>query len=298
MPTARTHMQEFDPARVRPLPDQPRKRFRGIRELADSILEAGQLSPGIVTRVDGDPDFDAQLIDGERRLRACKLAGVPFRAEVRPDTAAEETFVASFAANFGKQDHDCVEIAEGLARMQAAGKTYEQMARIAGRSVCWVSQHLSLLKLHPDVRALLVAEGEDDTPRLAYSVALTLAGLPHDRQLALTGKITGAEGMSLVAVQRLVVKERAAAGDKDAYKQNNGSKRTISSIDAYLEHFSNRIGIFFDMPHDKRTEAIDAVDHRQKRLTAEALEEMADNLKGFAAEIRRRLPTAGVRKSA
>jgi hypothetical protein len=41
---------EFDPKRVRPLPDQPRKRFRGINELAASIAEVGQIAPGLVAR--------------------------------------------------------------------------------------------------------------------------------------------------------------------------------------------------------------------------------------------------------
>ena len=89
-------------SRVRPLPGQPRKRFGGIRELAASIVEIGQATPGIVTLVTDDPAFDAQLVDGERRLRACRLAGRPFRAEVREDGDDESIFAASFAANFGR----------------------------------------------------------------------------------------------------------------------------------------------------------------------------------------------------
>jgi ParB-like chromosome segregation protein Spo0J len=54
MPRTAAPVEEFDPRRVRPLPGQPRKRFRGIRELAASIAEVGQLAPGIVTRVDGN----------------------------------------------------------------------------------------------------------------------------------------------------------------------------------------------------------------------------------------------------
>jgi ParB-like chromosome segregation protein Spo0J len=65
-----------------------------------------------------------QLIDGERRLRACTMAGVPFRAEVREGAAAgadvEELFATSFAANFGKQNHDAIEIAQEPQDRQAA----------------------------------------------------------------------------------------------------------------------------------------------------------------------------------
>jgi len=295
--TSKTHVQEFDAARVRPLPDQPRKRFKGIKELADSIFEIGQSSPGIVTLVDGDPKYDAQLVDGERRLRACRMVGVPFRAEVRADASGEEIFVASFAANFGKQDHDCIEIATGLARMQRNGKTIEQMARIAGKSVCWVSQHLSLLKLHQDVQDMLVCDGEEDKPRLAFSVALTLTGLPQSRQLSMAKKITRGEGMSLVAAQRIVIREKAAAGE-DAHTRANGTKRSITTIEAYLEHFSNRIGIFFDMPPAQLRSMIDAIDNRSKRQLIEALEEVSDNLTGLAEDIRGRLPKLAARKTA
>ena len=118
----KSEIQEFNPRRVRPLPDQPRKRFTGIKELAASITEGGQAVPGIVTLVGDSPDFDCQLVDGERRLRACVLAGVEFRAEVRAGGSVEDIFVASFVANFGKQDHDCIEIAEGLSRMQRGGR--------------------------------------------------------------------------------------------------------------------------------------------------------------------------------
>ncbi|HZY72959.1 MAG TPA: ParB/RepB/Spo0J family partition protein [Edaphobacter sp.] len=155
MGRSRTHVEEFDPQRVRPLPSQPRKRFTGIRELAESIKEAGQITPGIVTPITDDPKYDVQLVDGERRLRACKMAQIPFRAEVREGADPEALFAASFAANFGKQDHDAIEIAEALARIQKSGKTIEQMARLAGKSTTWVSQHLSLLKLHPWVQEML-----------------------------------------------------------------------------------------------------------------------------------------------
>jgi ParB family chromosome partitioning protein len=102
--TAKIIVVEFDPQRVRPLPGQPRKRFRGIQELANSIDEIGQASPGIVTPIEGNSDYDAQLVDGERRLRACRMLNRPFVAQVRPAADDEEIFAASFGANFGKQD--------------------------------------------------------------------------------------------------------------------------------------------------------------------------------------------------
>ena len=94
-------VQSFDPFRVRPLPNQPRKRFRGIGELASSIAEVGQATPGVVTLVKDDPEFDAQLVDGARRLRACKNLGRPFRAEVRPAVGVDGLGKATVAAEGG-----------------------------------------------------------------------------------------------------------------------------------------------------------------------------------------------------
>jgi len=71
----------FDPGRVKPFADQPRKRFRGIKQLAESIRLVGQVTPIVVTpyRENG---FDAELIDGERRLQACRLSNLRIKAVI------------------------------------------------------------------------------------------------------------------------------------------------------------------------------------------------------------------------
>jgi ParB/RepB/Spo0J family partition protein len=290
-----TTVMEFDPRRVRPLPGQPRKRFAGIKELADSIAECGQQSPGIVTPVEGDAAFDAQLVDGERRLRACRIAGVPFRAEVRPAADAEATFVASFAANFGKQDHDVIEIAEALDRMRNAGKTAEQLARIAGRSVGWVQQHLNLLKLHPDVRAMMIpADGaDDDRPRLTFSIAQLLVPVEPDQQLAMARKVTGGEGMGMAAARRLVIRERAEAGDTQVYGGHAKRRRTIEGIEPIVEELQERVGVYLDMPGAELRKMVDEAHHLTKRQVIKTIEEGVESLQGIADVIRARLPQTG-----
>jgi ParB family chromosome partitioning protein len=289
-------VRNFDPSRVRPLPDQPRKRFRRIQELADSIKEIGQSCPGIVTLVMDDPKFDAQLVDGERRLRACKLAGVEFRAEVREDAAAEEIFVASFAANFGKQDHDVIEIAEGLARMQKAGKTLNQLARIAGRSIGWVQMHLNLHKLHPDVRAMMISEDESGEAPLTFCIAQLLVPIAQSRQVELARKIVKAE-MSTAAARRYVLRERHEDGDDRAYAPTKSTKASINRIDSILTDFSDRVGVFVDMPGAELNRLIDAADNQQKRQIIESIEDTADTLEAIADAIRSRLPKIGVKSA-
>jgi len=62
----------LDPFRVKPFADQPRKRFRGIEQLAKSIRLVGQVTPIVVTPC-RESGFDAELVDGERRLQACRM---------------------------------------------------------------------------------------------------------------------------------------------------------------------------------------------------------------------------------
>lgn len=287
----KTSVEEFEPKRVRPLPGQPRQRFRGIRELADSIAEVGQQTPGIVTLVDDDPDFDAQLIDGERRLRACTLVGVPFRAEVKPAKDAEETFVSSFAANFGKQDHDTIEIAEGLDRMQKAGKSVEQLARIAGRSTAWVYTHLSLLTLHPEVRAMMVKpedRSDDDSAPLTFSLAQLLVPLPQERQLAAANKIVRWQ-LSLAEARRYILQERVKTGDKRAYVSRKGMQRSVETIKSILDDSANRIGVYLDMPGEDFNALINAADKRTKAAIVERIECTLEELQGLAEAIKGRM---------
>jgi ParB/RepB/Spo0J family partition protein len=298
MSRRRTNVEEFDPARVRPLPDQPRKRFRGIPELAESIREIGQQSAGIVTLVADDPKFDAQLVDGERRLRACKVAGVPFRAEVRAAADAEEIFAASFASNFGKQDHDCIEVAEALDRLRRSGKTWEQLARIAGRTMGWVGHHLALLKLHPDVRAMMIPEDDEEKPRLTLMLAQLLAPIDdHAKQIALAKKITNGDGLSLAAARRLILRERAAAGDDAGYVRNAGTGRTLRRIESILEDLSDRMGVYLDMPGPEFNRLIDSADVFTRRQLVKLLNDAGESLADLADAVQKRIPAVGLRRA-
>ena len=283
-------IREFDANRVRPLPHQPRKRFRGLKELADSIAEVGQISNGVVTPVFGDPKFDAQLVDGERRLRACQIAGVAFRAEVRPDAEAEAIFVASFAANFGKQDHDALEVAEGLDRMHQAGKSITQLGRIAGRSVTWVCQHLNLLKLAPEVRELMIPKDMEESALLSFAIAQLLVPLPAAQQIELAKAIVNGEAMSMAAARRHVLRARAKAGDTAAYRGNKtGKQRAINTIGSVIEAANDRIGIYLDMPGKDFNALIDSLDGDGKRALIEKVDEFADSLEGIAEAIKKRI---------
>ena len=131
---------------IRANPDQPRKYFEpeALRELAQSIGRYGILQPLTVRR--GEDGYE--LIAGERRLRAAKLAGlreVPCLA-VRSDE--EESALLSLIENLQRQDLHYMEEAAAIAKLIAVyGLSQEQAAERLGKSQSAVANKLRLLRL-------------------------------------------------------------------------------------------------------------------------------------------------------
>ena len=259
-------VREFDPFRVRPFPNQPRKRFRKIRELADSMLEIGQTSAGKVKVVKNDPKFDAELVDGERRLRGCMRANMKFRAEVVLESMDwNEQFAKSVAANFGKQDHDCLEIAQACAQLQKDGRRIHEIANLFCKSMTWVVQHISLLKLHPSVQEMLIPpdEEEDDpsvdpyqkkfadpkgrrkeSAQLTFSLAITMTTMPHDLQIKISKEIVDA-AMSMVQARRHILAMARQHGHTP--KRKGRGRERFDGLVAFIARTRDSLGIYLDM---------------------------------------------------
>lgn len=141
-----------------PNPDQPRKYFsqEGLNELADSIRVHGILQPLSVRRKEGG----YELISGERRLRAARLAGqreVPCMIVSADD---ETSSLLALVENLQRRDLDFVEEAAALARLiRTYHLSQEEAARKIGKSQSAVANKLRLLRLPPDVLALLREQG-------------------------------------------------------------------------------------------------------------------------------------------
>lgn len=168
--------------RIKPFERQPRRHFRNIPELAASIKAMGQLDPGIVTPISGNPKYDYQLIDGERRYRACKLAEIGFfRATLKRTGNEEEQFAMAVAANHNREPHTPLEISEAIQRLHESGKSGKEIAAIFGRSEPWVYQYLGLRRLVPEVQAMMDPDLPDDR-RLSFSLALMISGIVTEKQ--------------------------------------------------------------------------------------------------------------------
>ncbi len=140
---------------IRANPHQPRVTFddSGLEELRDSIRAHGVLQPIMVRRVGGG----FELISGERRCRAAKLAGLTqIPAIVREDIGDEQMLELALVENVQRQDLDPLERAKGFrAMMESLHLTQEEVAAKVGLKRASVANHLRLLDLPAKVQEAL-----------------------------------------------------------------------------------------------------------------------------------------------
>ena len=143
---------------IRPNPSQPRKRFDedGLAALAESVRERGVLQPVLVRP---RPGGSYELVAGERRWRAARLAGLdtmPALVQHRDDDASLE---AALVENMAREDLNAVDAARAVAALvEELGLTREEVGRRVGRSRVAISNLLRLLDL-PDEALELVEDG-------------------------------------------------------------------------------------------------------------------------------------------
>jgi len=147
----REELLELRISRIEPNPQQPRRHFEGeaLRELAESIARYGVLQPLTVRECEGH----FELVAGERRLRAAKMAGlesVPCRVLAHADE--ELCGVLALVENLQRRDLDFLDEARGIRRLiDRYGMTESEAARRLGKSQSAVANKLRLLRLPEDV---------------------------------------------------------------------------------------------------------------------------------------------------
>ncbi|PIR89178.1 MAG: hypothetical protein COU07_02420 [Candidatus Harrisonbacteria bacterium CG10_big_fil_rev_8_21_14_0_10_40_38] len=179
-PVAQDHIFLIEVANIRPNPQQPRRDFDedSLRELASSIREFGILQPLTVSKIEQETEVGTQvlyeLIAGERRLRAAKLAGLErVPAIIRNVALDKERLELAIIENIQRVDLNPVEAARAYARLQDQfGLTQREIAARVGKSRETIANTIRLLGLTAQMQDSL-AKGDisESQARLLLSVA-------------------------------------------------------------------------------------------------------------------------------
>ncbi len=195
-PAGQPGLVEISVSRVRPNPEQPRRRFdpASLATLAASIREHGVLQPILVTEtIDG-----YVLIAGERRLRAAQAAGLERIPAIIRELGDQARLEVALIENLQREDLDPIEAAHGFRRLiDEFGFTNEGVADRVGRARSTVANTLRLLELAAPIQ-VAIAEG-----RLTEGHGRALGGLPPDHQERVLDSVVG-QDLSVRQTEELV----------------------------------------------------------------------------------------------
>lgn len=175
-------------------PKQPRRVFaeEQLSTLADSIRQYGVLQPIVVRRA-GER---YELVVGERRWRASKLAGKKTIPAVVADLAAKDRLEVALVENIQRHDLNPIELALAFQELVAAGSTQEEIGTRVGLQRSTIANHLRLLDLTPEIQA----DVEQGRISMGHAKALLQITDPVQRR-ALRDKIL-AQGLSVREVEK------------------------------------------------------------------------------------------------
>lgn len=210
---------------IAPNPRQPRTDFpdESLAALARSIREVGILQPVVVRPRDGG----YELVAGERRVRAARLAGLATIPAIVRETDDTEALREALIENLHREDLSPLEMAAAFQELlEELGVTQEVLAERLGFSRAHVANTIRLLSLPPDVQRLL-AEG-----RISAGHARALLGLPDDQAKSVVALRVAAEGLSVRQVEELVrsYTEHPAGGAKAVRRQPDPSVQEVEEI--------------------------------------------------------------------
>ncbi|MFH0995890.1 MAG: ParB/RepB/Spo0J family partition protein [Pseudomonadota bacterium] len=209
---------------IRPNPFQPRIRFsqEELEELSRSILEQGILQPLMVRKA----ETGYELIAGERRLRAARLAGMNEVPVVVKNVSDGQLLEISIIENIQRQDLNALEEAEAYNRlMDEFHLTQEEVAVRVGKSRPAIANLLRLRQLPEPIKASLL----DGTLTMGHARAILGADTPAQQNAAWKAVI--AKGLSVRETEALVKRLK----NQKAEDRNSPPK----SFDVYLSSLAN-----------------------------------------------------------
>ena len=212
---------------IEPNPLQPRTSFDSTRmeELANSIQIQGIIQPLLVRH----KGALFELIAGERRLRAAKLAGLSEVPAIVQDYADDRILEIALIENIQREDLNPMETAQALDRLSREMKlSHEEIANRTGKDRTTITNMIRLLRLPHEVQ-LLVAER-----RLSMGHARAILGLPKPELQTQLAEKAAAQGYSVRQVERIVKKVNEPRDPVEKPLQDPNIKAAIGELESAL----------------------------------------------------------------
>ena len=228
---------EVDVMLIRPNPDQPRREFseEHLRELADSIAQIGIVQP-ITLRDTGDGFYT--IIAGERRWRACQMAGLTHIPAYIRTVDDENMMEMALVENIQRQDLTALEVALAYQHLiEQYGLTQEQLSEKVGKNRATVTNSLRLLKLPAPIQVAL----KDRQIDMGHARALLALDDPQ-AQLHVFEEMTS-QGLSVRKVEEMV-KELSAGGTVKG-KDGKRIRQKGSALSAEYNVLRDSLSTFF-----------------------------------------------------
>lgn len=222
---------------VEPNRDQPRKHFddEALRQLADSILQHGVIQPLLVRPT---PNGTYQIVAGERRWRACRMAGIDEVPVIVREMDDSQTMQIALIENLQREGLNAIEEAEGYESLiEDYNMTQEEVSKTVGRSRSAVANSLRLLTL-PEKVSSYVKNGS-----LSAGHARALLSLSDTAQMETLAQKIIRTGMSVREVEKAVKPASPRNSKKKTITMAEDEKFYAEMCAAAKEQFQRRVNI-------------------------------------------------------
>ncbi len=221
--------------KISPNRQQPRIEIdpEKLIELADSIRELGVIEPLIVTQISVD---EYELIAGERRWRAAKLAGIATVPVVVKEASPLQMLELAIVENIQREDLNPLEEAMAFDHLHRKfGVSHEDIAIKVGYSRPAIVNKIRLLKLPDEVKKGLVEN------KLSEGHARALLGLKNPHAIEIAYRVVVRDGLSVRATEKLVQKLNASGADKQKPQKVKLSAKLIQIEKTLKEKFKTDV---------------------------------------------------------
>ena len=239
IPVSETGPTELPVDAISPNPLQPRQKIapEELEELAASIREHGLIQPLIVSQTSDAEAQRYQLIAGERRLEAAKLAGLAKVAVIIREATPQEMLELALVENIQRADLSPLEQATAYRHlMDDFGLTQEQVAERVGKSRVAVANSVRLLRL-PDEIKISLAQGQ-----ITEGHARAVLGLDEPDEQRKLWKAILKRGLNVRQTEETV--RRLVAGPRPKRPDTSSSPETRALEDRFREALGTKVQLF------------------------------------------------------